>query len=341
MHVIDKKKKGGLTGKQKAAILLISLGPDVSASVYKHLSEEEIEKLTLEISGVRKVDSKEKDEVLEEFHNIAIAQDYITQGGIGYAKQVLEKALGADQAAAIINRLTSSLQVRPFDFARKADPGQILNFIQNEHPQTISLILSYLEPTQAGQILSELPQEMQADIARRIALMDSTSPEIINEVEQILERKLSATVTQDYTQTGGVEAVVEVLNGVDRATERTILDALEIQDPELAEEIKKRMFVFEDIVTLDGRAIQRVVRESDNDDLKLALKVASEEVKEIVFRNMSKRMVETFLEEMEYMGPVRLRDVEEAQSRIVAVIRRLEEAGEVVIARGGGDDIIV
>lgn len=338
---MDKKKKGGLTGKQKAAILLISLGPDVSASVYKHLSEEEIEKLTLEISGVRKVDSKEKEEVLEEFHNIAIAQDYITQGGIGYAKQVLEKALGAEQAATIINRLTSSLQVRPFDFARKADPGQILNFIQNEHPQTIALILSYLEATQAGQILSELPQEMQADIARRIALMDSTSPEIINEVEQILERKLSATVTQDYTQTGGVEAVVDVLNGVDRATERTILDALEIQDPDLAEEIKKRMFVFEDIVTLDGRAIQRVVRESDNDDLKLALKVASEEVKEIVFRNMSKRMVDTFLEEMEYMGPVRLRDVEEAQSRIVAVIRRLEEAGEVVIARGGGDDIIV
>ncbi len=339
--MIDKKKKGGLTGRQKAAILLISLGPDVSASVYKHLSEEEIEKLTLEISGVRKVDAKEKEEIVEEFHNIAIAQDYITQGGIGYAKQVLEKALGAEQAAAIINRLTSSLQVRPFDFARKADPGQILNFIQNEHPQTIALILSYLEATQAGQILSELPQEMQADVARRIALMDSTSPEIINEVEQILERKLSATVTQDYTQTGGVEAVVDVLNGVDRATERTILDALEIQDPDLAEEIKKRMFVFEDIVTLDGRAIQRVIRESDNDDLKLALKVASEEVKEIVFRNMSKRMVDTFQEEMEYMGPVRLRDVEEAQSRIVAVIRRLEEAGEVVIARGGGDDIIV
>jgi flagellar motor switch protein FliG len=336
-----KDKKGGLTGKQKAAILLISLGPDVSASVYKHLSEEEIERLTLEISSVRKVDSQEKEEVLEEFHNIALAQDYITQGGIGYAKTVLEKALGADQAAAIINRLTSSLQVRPFDFARKADPAQILNFIQNEHPQTIALILSYLEPTQAGQILSELPQEVQADIARRIAIMDSTSPEIINEVEQILERKLSATVTQDYTQTGGIEAVVEVLNGVDRATERTILDALEIQDPELAEEIKKRMFVFEDIVTLDGRAIQRVIRDSDNDDLKLALKVASEEVKEIVFKNMSKRMVETFKEEMEYLGPVRLRDVEEAQSRIVAVIRRLEESGEIVVARGGGDDIIV
>ncbi|MBT2649617.1 flagellar motor switch protein FliG [Bacillus sp. ISL-34] len=337
----DRKKKAGLTGKQKAAILLISLGPDVSASVYKHLSEEEIERLTLEISGVRKVDSQDKEEILDEFHNIALAQDYISQGGIGYAKQVLEKALGTDQATAIINRLTSSLQVRPFDFARKADPGQILNFIQNEHPQTIALILSYLDPTQAGQILSELPQEVQADIARRIALMDSTSPEIINEVEQILERKLSATVTQDYTQTGGVEAVVDVLNGVDRSTERTILDALEIQDPELAEEIKKRMFVFEDIVTLDGRAIQRVVRESDNEDLKLSLKVASDEVKEIVFRNMSKRMVETFQEEMEYMGPVRLRDVEEAQSRIVAVIRHLEETGDIVIARGGGDDIIV
>lgn len=337
----ERKKKGGLSGKQKAAILLISLGPDVSASVYKHLSEEEIERLTLEISGVRKVDSHDKESILEEFHTIALAQDYITQGGIGYAKQVLEKALGNDQAAAIINRLTSSLQVRPFDFARKADPAQILNFIQNEHPQTIALVLSYLDPPQAGQILSELPQEVQADIARRIATMDSTSPEIINEVEQILERKLSATVTQDYTQTGGIEAVVDVLNGVDRSTERTILDALEIQDPELAEEIKKRMFVFEDIVTLDGRAIQRVIRDSENEDLKLSLKVASDEVKEVVFSNMSKRMVDTFQEEMEYMGPVRLRDVEEAQSRIVAVIRRLEESGEIVVARGGGDDIIV
>lgn len=330
-----------LTGKQKAAILLISLGPDYSASVYKHLSEEEIERLTLEISGVKKVDADIKEEVFEEFHNIALAQDYISQGGIGYAKTVLEKALGADQAQNIINRLTSSLQVRPFDFARRADAGQILNFIQNEHPQTIALILSYLDPQQAGQILSELPQEVQADIAKRIAIMDSTSPEIINEVEAILERKLSSTVTQDYTQTGGVEAVVEVLNGVDRSTEKTILDALEIQDPELAEEIKKRMFVFEDIVTLDNRSIQRVIRDCENEDLLLSLKVSSEEVREVVFRNMSQRMMETFKEEMEYMGPVRLRDVEEAQSRIVATIRRLEEMGEIIIARGGGDDIIV
>jgi flagellar motor switch protein FliG len=336
-----KDRKGELSGKQKAAILLISLGPDVSASVYKHLSEEEIEKLTLEISNVRQVEAQEKEAILEEFHQIALAQDYISQGGIAYAKEVLEKALGSEKAMNIINRLTSALMVRPFDFARKADPAQILNFIQNEHPQTIALILSYLDPAQAGQILSALPQEMQADVARRIALMDRTSPEIINEVEQILERKLSTTVVQDYTQTGGIEAVVEVLNGVDRSTERTILDALEIQDPELAEEIKKRMFVFEDIVTLDNRAIQRVIRDVDNTDLMLALKVSSDEVKEVVFRNMSKRMAETFKEEMEFMGPVRLRDVEEAQSRIVAVIRRLEEAGEIVVARGGGDDIIV
>ncbi|GAB2563548.1 flagellar motor switch protein FliG [Gracilibacillus alcaliphilus] len=334
-------KRKELTGKQKAAILLISLGPDVSAQVFKHLTPEEIEKLTLEISSVKKVDGDQKEEILEQFHEITMAQDYISQGGIGYAKTVLEKALGEEKAQAILNRLTSSLQVKPFDFARKAEPNQIINFIQNEHPQTIALILSYLDSEQASQILSELAPEMQADIAKRIALMDSTSPEIIAEVEQVLERKLSTTVSQDYTQTGGIQAVVEVLNGVDRGTERTILEALEVEDPELAEEIKKRMFVFEDIVILDNRAIQRVIREVDNDDLRLALKVASDEVKEIVFSNMSSRMVETFKEEMEYMGPVRLRDVEESQSRIVSVIRRLEEIGEIVIARGGGDDIIV
>ncbi|MGD6793720.1 flagellar motor switch protein FliG [Metabacillus indicus] len=335
------KRANKLTGKQKAALLLISLGPDAAASVYKHLSEEEIEKLTLEISSVRNVDSQNKEGIIEEFHQIAMAQEFISQGGISYAKQILEKALGEDRASSIIHRLTSSLQVKPFDFARKADPAQIFNFIQGEHPQTIALILSYLDPVQSGQILSGLPHQQQADIAIRIAKMDRTSPEIINEVEQVLERKLSSAVTQDYTQTGGVEAVVEVLNGVDRSTEKTILDSLEIQDPELAEEIKKRMFVFEDIVTLDSRAIQRVIRDVENEDLMLSLKVASEEVKEIVFQNMSKRMADTFKEEMEFMGPVRLRDVEEAQSRIVSVIRRLEDAGEIVIARGGGDDVIV
>lgn len=335
------RHKAALTGKQKAAILLISLGPDVSAQVYKYLSEEEIEQLSLEISSVKRVESEMKENVLEQFQQIALAQDYISQGGIGYAKTVLEKAFGKQEATDIINRLTSSLQVRPFDFARKADPQQLLNYIQTEHPQTIALVLSYLDAEQAGQILSELPADLQADIAKRIATMDSTSPEIISQVEEILEQKISSSLTEDYTQTGGIEAVVEVLNGVDRSTERTILDALEIQDPELADEIKKRMFVFEDIVILDNRAIQRVIREVDNEDLRLSLKVASEEVKEIVFKNMSQRMSDTFKEEMEYMGPVRLRDVEEAQTRIVSTIRRLEEVGEIIIARGGGDDIIV
>lgn len=335
------RQRQSLTGKQKAAILLISLGPDVSAQVYKHLTDEEIEQLSLEISSVKRVDSDLKENVLDQFHQIALAQDYISRGGVGYAKTVLEKAFGEQEAASIINRLTSSLQVRPFDFARKADPQQVLNFIINEHPQTIALVLSYLDAEQSGQILSELPQDMQAEVAKRIALMDSTSPEIISQVEQVLEKNLSASFTEDYTQTGGIEAVVEVLNGVDRSTERTILDALEIQDPELADEIKKRMFVFEDIVILDNRAIQRVIREVDAEDLRLSLKVSSEEVQEIIFSNMSERMATTFREEMEYMGPVRLRDVEEAQTRIVGSIRRLEEVGEIIIARGGGDDIIV
>ncbi len=335
------RKVGQLTGRQKAAILLISLGPDVSAQVYKYLTEEEIEKLSLEISSVKKVDSDVKEEIISQFHQIVQAQNYISQGGIGYAKTVLEKAFGKQEASNIINRLTSSLQVRPFDFARKAEPQQLLNFIQNEHPQTIALVLSYLDAEQAGQILSELPQDMQANIAKRIATMDSTSPEIISEVENILERNISSSFTDNYTQTGGIQAVVEVLNGVDRSTERTILDSLEIHDPELAEEIKKRMFVFEDIVILDNRAIQRVIREVNNEDLQLALKVSSEEVKELVFKNMSQRMAETYKEEMEFMGPVRLRDVEEAQTRIVSIIRRLEEVGEIIIARGGGDDIIV
>lgn len=330
-----------MTGKQKAALLMVSLGPEVSAQVFKHLNEEEIEQLTLAIASVRRVDQAQKEIILEEFNQMCLAQDYISQGGIAYAKDILEKALGQEKALGIINRLTATLQVRPFDFARKADPNQILNFIQNEQAQTIALVLSYLEPSQSAQILSELPPEKQSDVARRIALMDSTSPEVISQVERILEQKLSATVTHDYTQAGGVEAVVQVLNGVDRGTERTILDALEIEDPELAEEIKKRMFVFEDIVSLDNRSIQRVIRDVQNEDLLLALKVASEEVKEALFANMSKRMSDTFKEEMEFMGPVRLRDVEEAQTRIVATIRRLEEAGEVIIARGGGDDIVV
>lgn len=330
-----------LTGRQKAAILLITLGPEVSAQVFKHLRDEEIDQLTLEIANVRTVDSEEKESILSEFHQICMAQEYISQGGITYAKEILERALGSQKAIDILNRLTATLQVRPFDFARKADPAQILNFIQNENTQTIALVLSYLQAEQASEILSSLPQEKQAEVAKRIALMDSTSPEVISQVERVLEQKLSTTVTQDYTSAGGIESIVNILNGVDRGTERTILDSLEIQDPELAEEIKKRMFVFEDIVNIDNRSIQRIIRDIENADLQLSLKVASEDVQDAIFRNMSKRMSESFKEEMEFMGPVRLRDVEEAQTRIVATIRRLEDAGEIIIARGGGDDIIV
>ncbi len=311
-----------LSGLQKAAILLISLGSEVSARIFQHLTEEEIEQLTLEIASMRKVDPEEKEAVLAEFQEMARAQAYIEQGGILYAKQVLEQALGEEKALRILNRLTANLQVRPFDTIRKADPGQVLNFLQNEHPQTIALVLSYLQPEQAAVILSALPPASQADIARRIALMDRASPEVISQVEHILEQKLAANVSHDYLAAGGIEAIVAILNRVDRATERTILDTLEVEDPDLVEEIKKRMFVFEDIVTLDDRSIQRVIREVDQRDLQLALKVASEEVREAIFRNMSKRMAEAFREELEYMGPVRLRDVEEAQSRIVAVIRR-------------------
>ncbi|MBF8152549.1 flagellar motor switch protein FliG [Exiguobacterium sp. TBG-PICH-001] len=334
-------KKLEMNSREKAAILMISLGPEVAANVYKHLSEEEMEWLTLQISSMKRVDPEDKLVVLDEFHELAMAQNYITQGGIGFAKSVLEKALGEEKAMELIYRLTSTLQVRPFEFARKADPKQLLNFIQNEHPQTIALVLAHLDPAKSGQILSELPAEAQSDVARRIATMDRMNPEIISEVEQILERNLSQAGMQDFAQSGGIEAVVQVLNGVDRTTERTILDTLEIQDPELAEEIKKRMFVFEDIVTLDARAIQRIIREVSNEDLLLALKVSSDDVKDMVYRNMSQRMVESFKEDMEFMGPVRLRDVEEAQSRIVGIIRRLEDMGEIVVARGGGDDIVV
>lgn len=339
--IVIAKSTKELTGRQKAAILLISLGPDTSAEVYKHLSGEEIERLSLDISSVQKVDTELKNSVVEQFHQIAIAQDYISQGGVDYAKTVLEKAFGKEEALNIINRLTSSLQVRPFDFARKADPHQVLNFIQGEHPQTIALVLSYLDPEQSGQILSELEEDVQADVASRIATMDSTPPNIIAEIEQILEKNISSSLTEDYTETGGVQSVVDVLNEVDRSTERTILDTLEVQQPELAEEIKKRMFTFDDIVILDDRAIQRIIREADAEDLKLSLRVVSDEVKDVIFKNMSSRMSETFKEEMEYMGPVRLRDVEEAQTRIVSTVRRLDETGEIVIARGGGDDIIV
>lgn len=334
-------KKSGLSGKQKAAILLISLGPEKSAKIFSQLHEDEVEELTLEIANMRKINPEDKEKVLEEFYQICLAQEFISEGGISYAKEVLEKAMGSQKALEIINKLTASLQVRPFDFVRKAEASQLLNFIQNEHPQTLALILSYLSASQAATILAALPQDKQADVAQRIATMDSTSPEVIKEVELVLERKLSSMVTQDYASTGGIQSIVDILLAVDRGTEKFIMETLEIQNAELADEIRKRMFVFEDIINLDSVSIQRFIREIENSDLAIALKGSTEEVREVIFANMSKRMAEMLREDMEFMGPVRLRDVEEAQQKIVNVIRKLEEAGEIIISRGGGDEIIV
>ncbi|MCL2461131.1 MAG: flagellar motor switch protein FliG [Defluviitaleaceae bacterium] len=329
-----------LTGREKAAILLITLGPEKSAQVFRHLKEDEIETLTLEIANISAVMPETKEAVLEEFYQICLAQQYITEGGIAYAKQILEKALGEAKAYEVINKLTVSLQVRPFDFIRKSDAGQILNFIQNEHPQTIALILSYLKPKQAGEVLSELSPDKQSDVARRIATMDRTSPDVIKEVEKVLEKKLSSLLTEDYTAVGGVDSVVEILNAVDRGTEKHILETLESEDAELSEEIKKKMFVFEDILTLDNRSIQTVLREVDNRDLALALKNSSEELQNLILSNISKRLAGMVREDMEFMGPVRRSDVEEAQQKIVNIIRRLQDAGEIIIGRSGGDDII-
>lgn len=330
-----------MTGRQKAAIFMVSLGPEKSAQLMKHLSEEEIEQLTLEIASVRTIKGEHLDGILEEFSQLFVASQYIAQGGIEYAKQVLERALGNEAALTIIGRLSSNLQIKPFDFVRKTDPSQLLNFIQGEHPQTIALIMSYLEPEQAAAILSALPAERQSDVARRIAIMDRTTPEIIREVENILEKKISTLGSQDYTLAGGIKSIVNILNNVDRSTEKTILETLEVQDPELSEEIKKLMFVFEDIIKMDDRSIQMVLREVDSKDLSLALKGSSEEVASKIKKNMSKRAAQMLDEDIAFLGPVRIRDVEEAQQRIVNIIRRLEDSGEIVISRGGGDELIV
>ena len=309
------------SGLQKAAILLITLGPEKASAIFQHLKEDEIESLTLEIANTRSVSPQDKESVLDEYYQVCLAQQYIAQG--------------------VISKLTASLQVRPFEFVRKTEPAQLLNFIQDEHPQTIAMILSYLSSSQAAMILGALPPEKQADVARRIAQMDRTSPDVIKEVERVLERKLSSLVNQDYTIVGGIDSIVNILNSVDRATEKRIMESLEVDEPELAEEIRKKMFVFEDILLLDDRSIQRVLRDVENADLELALKSSTEEVQNVIFRNLSKRLAAMIKEDMDFMGPVRMKDVEEAQQKIVAVIRKLEDSGDIVISRGGGDDIVV
>ncbi len=336
---IEKKEK--ITGLKKAAMLSVALGQEVTSNIFKYLSDSEIEKLTMQISNLRKLTPDEKHSVIEEFYNIATAKQYLLLGGVDYAREVLEKTFGVAKAMEIINRLSSFLEKRPFDFAAKADPNQLLNFLRNEHPQTIALVVAYLKPEQAAVVLKGLDPAIQVEVTKRIAMLDRSSPEIIKNVESVLERKLSLVLSPEYTEAGKVKGVVEILNKVDRSTEKAIIEKLEEEDPELAEEIKKQMFVFEDIVLLDDRSIQQVLREVEMSELALALKGAVKEVSDKIFKNISKRAGEMLREEIEYLGPARVKDVEEAQQRIVNTIRRLQDAGEIPDVRGGGGDVLV
>lgn len=333
-------KKKDLNARSKIAIFLMFLGAELSRDVVKMLTEEEMESVAVEIARIRKVDQEDRDQVVEDFYNMIKAQEFITQGGVSAARDFLTGAVGDEMAESIISKLTSSLEVQPFDLIRAADPEHLKNFISGEHPQTIALILAYLQADKAAMILSSFSPDVQVEAAKRLAQMDRTSPEIVRDVEAILEKKLSTVASSDYTSVGGVEALVEIINNVDRSTEKAIIENLEIQNPDLAEEIKKRMFVFEDLNTLDDRGMQRVLKEVDSKDLSLALKGASEDVKGKFLKNMSKRAAQMLQDEMAFMGPVRIKDVEEAQQKIVNVVRGLEEAGELVLSRGGEDELI-
>ncbi|PKL02166.1 MAG: flagellar motor switch protein FliG [Synergistetes bacterium HGW-Synergistetes-2] len=331
----------GMPGKEKIAILMVALGNEIAAEVYKRLDDTAIEIITLEIANLRKVTPEQRLAVLKDAQEVLLAREYMSRGGVDYARDILERALGPERAHNLLTRITASLQVRPFDFMRHTDAQQVLGFIQGEHPQTIALIMSYLEPAQAAGIIGGLPATMQAEVAKRIARMDRITPEVLREVERVLERKLSTVMGQDFTLAGGIDAIVNIINNADRGTERNIMEHLEENDPELAEEIKRRLFVFEDIIKLDDRSLQRVLREVEMKELSLALKGATEELRSKFFKNMSKRASEMLKEDMDYMGPVRVKDVEESQQKVVNVIRALEDVGEIVISRGGEEDLVV
>ncbi len=338
---MSEPKKTALTGEQKAAALLISLGPDLASKVYQHLKEDSVEQVTLQIANLRKISPEEKDAVMREALDISVAQEYISQGGVEYAHELLEKALGANKAMEIINRLQGSLQMTPFDYIKRTDPQQLLNFIQSEHPQTIALILAHLNPENAATILGALPLEVQVDVATRIAILERAAPDVVMEIERVLERRISAIFTQEFTAAGGVRSLAEVLNRADRSTEKAIMEKLEESNPTLAEEVKRLMFVFDDLIVLDNRTVQQILREVDAKDLALALKGAKEEVKEHLLKNMSNRARAMIIEDMEVMGPVRLKNAEEAQQKIINVVRQLEEQGEIVVARGGDEGAMV
>jgi flagellar motor switch protein FliG len=323
---------GYMTGREKAAILLITLGAEKSANIFKHMKDDEIESVTLDIANTQRVTPETRDAVLDEFYQICLAQQYISEGGIAYAKSVLIKALGEERAYNVLSKLTVNLQVRHFDFLNKVDSSQIINIITSEHPQTIALILSYMRPLQAAEIMSNLPSEAQADVARRIAIMEGTSPEIIKSVEKYLEKKVTSLATGDYTQAGGIDALVDILGSVDRTTERHVLETLDIDDVELAEEIRKKMFTFEDIIKLQPSHIQLLMRDVQQSDLVVALKGASDTIKELLLKNVSSRRRLDIEEELDYLPPTKKSDVETAQQAIVAIVRKLQHENKIEIA---------
>ena len=336
------KETNKLTGVQKAAILFITLGPEASSGILKKLPESEIQKITYEIANITTVNQEQRQKILDEFLQINQARDYLIEGGMDYAKSLLSKALGSQRALEILEKVTeANQQYRPFSIARKVDSSQLLSVINNEHPQTIALILCYMQSDKAAQVLAELPEEVQSEVAYRIASMNNTSPMVIKEIEKVLDSKLSSVVRTEMTTLGGVETLVGILNQVDRTTEKNITEGLEREDTELADRVKSSMFVFEDIITLDDMSIQRILREAEAKELALALKGCSEEVSAKIYKNQSKRAAASLKEDMEYLGPVRLMDVEKSQQKIVAVIRRLDDAGEIIISRGGEDALIL
>lgn len=336
-----RRTKEELSFRQKAAILLMAMGPETAGKVLRHLDEEHTEALSLELARLDRISPEQRNTVIKEFYDVAVAQDFIAEGGVDHARQMLLSAYGDDKADEIIKRVVSAMQVVPFEFLKKADPAQVLSFIQDEHPQTIALILAYMPMNNAAMVLGKLPSDLRAEVAARIAMMDQTPPEVIRRVEQVLEKKVSSLISQEMTQAGGPKALVDLLNRVDRTTERMIIENLTDNNPELAETVKNMMFVFEDIVQLDDRAIQTILREVDMKELATALKGVNKDVQDKVYKNMSERAVGMLKEDMEFMGPVRLRVVEEAQQKIVSIIRRLEEAGEIVVGRSGEEDVLV
>ncbi|MGN0607723.1 MAG: flagellar motor switch protein FliG [Oscillospiraceae bacterium] len=329
-----------LTPIQKAAIVVTTIGAENAAYVYKRLSEDDVERLTYEISCLPYVDVGQVDEVLNEFYELCLTQKVITEGGVDYARAVLEKAYGAEQANRLMERVSKSMQTKAFEFVRKSDYKNLLAIIQNENPQTIALVLSYVKSEQASAVLQELPKEKRVEVVERIAKMESASPETIQSIEDTLERKFAAVVSLDLTTVGGINFVADVLNKVDRGTEKYIFDELSSRDPALVDEIKKKMFVFEDILGLDSMSIQRFIRDVETKDLAVAIKGSNAEVAAALYANMPQRMQESIQQEIEYLHNVRMRDVDEAQQRIVGIIRHLEEEGELVIGKGGEDEII-